>query len=87
MLVTLYKCDRCSLAFVAEEPPSVCPQCRRHYSGPVTIRLAGRDVEVGAVRLYGDNPLKNAAAGLDNLRLGDRCPHGFIASAICNECP
>jgi hypothetical protein len=89
MKVSIFCCDRCGLAFVADEPPNVCPACLRHHSGPVTIRLAGRDVTVESVRLYGDNPLKDRriTKGLDTLQLGARCPHGFIAPFICSECP
>lgn len=87
MRVTVWVCTRCDLRFIADSPPDVCPQCRRFYSGPVTIRLAGRDVEVESVRLYGENPLKKAATGLESLRLGARCPHGWVLGLICPECP
>jgi hypothetical protein len=86
MLVTLYRCDRCSLTFVSDDPPSECPSCRRHHTGETIIRLAGRKVPVYSARIYGDNPLKKAAAGLGDLPLGCRCPHGFIASYICIDC-
>ena len=86
MRVDLWKCDRCGLVFVADEPPKKCPACVRFFSGQVTIRLAGRDVEVESVKLYGENPLKKAAVGLENLRLGIRCPHNYIADYLCNEC-
>lgn len=87
--VTIWECSRCGLQFVADTPPAVCPQCRRHYSGSVTIRLAGRNIEVSSVRLYGENPLRDAAVtdGLDALRLGMRCPHNWIAPNLCPECP
>ena len=87
MRVTLYRCDRCGLTFVADEPPKVCPACVRYYSGAVTIRLAGRDVEVESVKLYGENPLKDAEAtkGLDSLRLGMRCPHGWMTPILCQN--
>jgi uncharacterized Zn finger protein (UPF0148 family) len=87
--VIVWHCERCGLDFVRDDPPQVCPQCRRHYSGPVTIRLAGRAVEVASVRLYGDSPLKDASvtANLDSLRLGMRCPHNWIAPNLCPECP
>lgn len=88
MRVTLWQCDRCSLVFACDEPPKLCPACRNNYSGAVTIRLAGRDVEVASVRLFGDNPLKDHSVtkGLDSLRLGARCPHGWIASLLCPHC-
>ena len=88
MLVTVWHCDRCGLDFVRDDPPKTCPACRNHYSGQVTIRLAGQNIEVESVKLYGENPLKKAAVteGLDSLRLGIRCPHGFLADYICNEC-
>jgi hypothetical protein len=82
----VWQCDRCSLQWIADTPPDTCPKCVRHFSGPVTIRLAGRDIEISSVRLYGDNPLKKAATGLDSLRLGIRCPHNWIAPHLCPEC-
>jgi hypothetical protein len=87
MRVTVWVCTRCNLQFVADDPPDKCPKCLRLYSGHVTIRLAGRDVEVDSARLYGENPLKKVAAGLDSLRLGARCPHGWLISSICPNCP
>jgi hypothetical protein len=86
--VTLWSCDRCGLQFVADDPPKICPACRNNHSGAVTIRLAGRDVEVSSVRLFGDNPLKDHSVtkGLDSLRLGARCHHGYIYAGICPEC-
>jgi hypothetical protein len=86
MLVTVWICDRCNLRFLADEPPDICPSCRRYHSHKTIIRLVGRDVPVGSVRVYGDNPLKKAAVKLANLRLGIRCPHGFIADYICGLC-
>lgn len=88
MRVTVWCCDRCGLQFVADGPPKVCPACVRYYSGKTVIRLAGRDVEVESVRLYGENPLKNAAVvkGLGSMRLGMRCPHGWMSPHICVEC-
>ena len=86
MRVTLWRCDRCGLTFVAEEPPSTCPQCKRFHSKQVTIQLAGRQVEIASARIYGDNPLKRAALGLENLRLGCRCPHNWIISSLCPQC-
>ena len=88
MRVTLYRCDRCSLTFVADERPDHCPKCFRLHTGSTVIRLAGRNVEVDAVKVFGDSPLKDQsiAQGLDGLRLGARCPHGFIYAGICPEC-
>ncbi len=86
MLATVWCCDRCGLQFVSDNPPKVCPQCRRYHSGSTVIRLLGRDIEISSVRLYGENPLKKAAVGLDSLRLGDRCSHGWMASMLCPEC-
>ena len=86
MQVTVWCCDRCGLQFVQDEPPKTCPACRHHHSGPVTIRLAGRDVEIESVKLYGENPLKKAAEGLNSLRLGMRCPHGWLVPYLCNQC-
>jgi len=88
MLVQLWKCDRCALVFVAGTAPKTCPHCGRYHTVSVTIRLAGRDVEVSSVRLFGDSPLKDHSVtrGLDSLRLGDRCPHGFISSLLCPNC-
>lgn len=86
--VNIWYCERCGLKFVADELPKMCPSCRRNYSGTVTFHLAGRDVEVASVRLYGDSPLKDKAVtrGLGSMRLGDRCPHGFISSLLCPNC-
>ena len=88
MRVTLYACDRCNLQFVADEPPGKCPRCSQNYTGKVTIRLAGRDVEIKSVRLYGENPLRKSAArrGLESLRLGIRCPHGWVMPHLCDQC-
>ena len=88
MKVQLFVCDRCGLAWVANTPPNVCPHCSRHYSGPVTIRLAGRQVEIESVKLYGENPLRGRGMvrGLADLRLGCRCPHGWITEYLCAEC-
>jgi hypothetical protein len=86
MRVQLWICDRCSLQFVAAEPPGECPCCRRHYSGKTVIRLLGREIEVESVRIYGDSAIKKALKGTDSLRLGERCAHGFIASFICPDC-
>ncbi len=88
MRVTLFKCERCSLVWVADEPPGKCPKCNRNYSGEVTIRLAGQSVKIASVRLFGENPLRDRSLqrGLDTLRLGIRCPHGQIADYMCGEC-
>ena len=82
----LWVCDRCRLQFVAAECPGTCPNCRRNYSGHTVIRLAGQDIEIEAVRIYGDSAIKKALKGTDSLRLGERCAHGFIASFICPDC-
>jgi hypothetical protein len=85
----LWCCDRCQLQFVGgDDPPGKCPSCNRNFSGGVNIRLAGRDVEIASVRLFGEHPLRNRALrrGLDQLKLGDRCPHGWMCHALCAVC-
>jgi hypothetical protein len=86
--VQLWKCERCSLTFVADKLPGSCPACLHRYSGSTVIRLAGRDVEVESVKLYGENPLKDQSLtrGLESLDLGIRCPHGWIAPLLCRDC-
>lgn len=52
------------------------------------IIIAGKDVTVGVVREYGlqaglaDSKVRR---GLDALVLST-CPHGWLTSAICNDC-
>jgi len=84
----LFVCDRCGLQFVADEPPNLCPACLRHHTGPTVIRLAGRNVSVESVKLYGENPLRGRGMvrGLADLRLGCRCPHGWIIQDLCSTC-
>ncbi len=88
MRVDLWQCDRCGLRFVADKPPGKCPACNRNYTGDTVIRLAGRRVKIESVRLFGMNPLNKAGMtrGLDSLRLGCRCPHGWLISYLCREC-
>lgn len=90
--VDLYDCSRCHLQWVAgSEPiPGTCPGCRLHHSIPKgDVLVAGVDVKVGLVRDYGlrDGLLDpQVRRGLDVLRLGDLCPHGFLTAIICREC-
>jgi len=71
--VTLWICDRCHLQFVAAECPGACPNCRRNYSGHTVIRLAGQDIEIEAVRIYGDSAIKKALKGTDSAAWGTLC--------------
>jgi hypothetical protein len=88
MKFTLWCCERCDLIFHADEPPSVCPQCRWYYSGEIHFTLAGRDVEVKEIKVYGKSPLlgKRVQRGLSTLDLGCACPHGMLHPAICHSC-
>jgi len=85
---TLYRCTRCKLLFGAEGIPEACPACLRRSSVPPRIVVAGRDVREFVVREYGRREGlldPEVRKGLDGLRLG-QCPHGWLTSAICQEC-
>ena len=86
MRVQIWCCDRCGLQFVADDPPPKCPHCWRQYSGQTIIRLLGREIVVESVRIYGDAAMRKAMTGSNHLRLGMRCPHGWMAPHICVEC-
>lgn len=86
----LWLCSRCHLQFVWDGIPGECPKCKRQSQ--VTkdpIILAGRDVKVAALKLYGvatgllDKEIRR---GMESLDLGERCPHGMIADVLCSDC-
>ena len=89
--VTLFRCARCRLEWVrsSEKVPGFCPQCRKSYSVPTEIVIAGHAVEVTRVFDYGSDEGicdKRVRHGLDVLKLGDRCSHGWISYLLCPTC-
>jgi hypothetical protein len=82
----LYRCDRCKLLFGDSGIPDRCPACLRSVSIAPRIVLAGRDVTEFVIRSTRDELLAGGRKGLGAVSLGI-CPHGWITSVICEECP
>lgn len=80
---TLWRCTRCKLLFGFEGIPELCPACRRRTSIAPRIEAAGRDVSEYVIRSTRDDLL---VSGIAKINLG-HCPHGWLTSAICTECP
>jgi hypothetical protein len=89
--VTLLECERCTLAWVqgTERISDTCPACTlRHSIALAPVVVAGREVPVTAVRVFGFK------AGLEDWRARDavarlklgQCAHGYISEMICPEC-
>jgi hypothetical protein len=85
MRVDLLKCVRCSLRWVDDEGLNQCPRCKRWSAKPTVVTLAGQNVEVSAIRLFGESAMRDPR-GLEVLNLGTRCGHGFIHPSLCQEC-
>jgi DNA-directed RNA polymerase subunit RPC12/RpoP len=87
---TLYRCERCGLRWVEEKHPNECPRCRRNHAIPPRIIVAGRNVTVEVERRYGlDVGLMDprVRSGLEKALFHNCCPHGYLTSAICPDCP
>ena len=87
--VTLKRCLNCGLEWVDSPRFEICPHCRRRWSFPPAAVVAGVEVEVKAVVLYGDEMgLHDARVrrGLAGLDLGERCACGLISWRICDKC-
>lgn len=89
--VDLLQCSRCRLLFVkgSEAIPGYCPQCRKDFSVPTEILVAGQNIPVTRVLELGSRISlcdKDVRRGLDTLKLGSRCEHGWITELLCPEC-
>jgi hypothetical protein len=90
--VDLLRCEKCSLTWVqgTEPIPGACPACSREYTvprGPVLV--AGIQVPVKSVMAYGsiEGLLDfRVRRGLEVLRLGNRCEHGWMSTHLCPTC-
>lgn len=88
MTFDLYRCTRCELVFAADVLPRQCPACRIWHSAPTQIVLAGRNVEVPFLRIYGPTVLKSqdVREQFARMDLGDRCEHGYMSAMLCQKC-
>jgi hypothetical protein len=90
--VDLLYCQRCKLIWVkdTELVQKRCPSCLREYTVPqAPVVVAGQQVPVKSLMVFDstDGLLDRAVRhGLDVLKLGDRCPHGFVARVMCPNC-
>jgi hypothetical protein len=87
--VTLKRCLNCKLQWVDDSRFESCPHCRRMHSSPPAAVVAGIEVKVEAVVLYGDEMGlhdSRVRRGLAGLELGERCECGYLSWRICPKC-
>jgi hypothetical protein len=87
--VTLNHCCNCHLRWVDEGEFIACPRCRKRFTAPKAAVIAGVEVQVEAVVLYGDEMGLHdvrVRRGLAGLNLFERCAHGLISWRICDKC-
>ncbi len=87
--IVLYVCSKCHLEWINRGEVH-CPRCRTHSAVTQEEALvAGRRVKLSAVVLHGEAAgllLEEVRRGLDTLKLGERCSHGWITYRICPIC-
>ena len=87
--VTLNRCTNCQLMWVDEGDFEICPRCRKHHTAPLSAVIGGIEVQVEKVVLYGDDMGlhdSRVRRGLEGIRLGFRCGHGYLTPFICPTC-
>jgi len=91
MEVDLLRCSRCGLTWVPKTEifPGKCPACFKDFSMPTEIIVHGVAIPVRSVIELGSRAGlldPKVRRGLAGLRLGDRCPCGYISRIICPKC-
>lgn len=87
--VTMLKCSVCKLRWIEEPDQHRCPRCQRFHRIQPKAVVAGVEVEVKRIELWGgvDGLLdEDVRRGLSGLVLPGRCPHRMISRHICNLC-
>jgi len=82
------ECSRCGLQWVFDGE-EVCPKCKLFMSYQSPIKVAGFEVVVEQLILYGTKTGlhdKKVRKGLDRLSLGERCGCGYLSWRICPTC-
>ena len=87
--VKISECVRCTFRWIDDDATETCPRCRRKYSTPRGVVVAGVEVEVEEVVLRGvemglSDP--RVRKGLDKLDFGMRCKCGLLSTVICPKC-